>query len=127
MWSWSFTGTASRPPALCNGVDAPRGKVAPEQDPIGVDDIQRPLLDAAAVVVRAVPLTDAALGLEVRQQGEADAAVLGERAVTPHAVNGDAQRDRVRPAGPTGTDPGPGWWAGRSPERVGPGTAVFHR
>src|SRR5262249_16001044 len=68
--------------------------VAPGHVPVPVQHEQRTLGDALAGPVDAVPARHIPFRLEVSQQGKADAAALGERAVTPYAVDGDTDDAR---------------------------------
>src|SRR4051794_22473308 len=75
-----------------------RREVAPMDDAGRVDDEQRAFGDAFIGAVDTVAPGDVAFGFEVGQQRELELALLGVGGVAPGAVDGEANKLRVKPA-----------------------------
>src|SRR5207249_2147934 len=78
--------------AVGAGVDGDGRDVAPPNDSVTVDDEQRSLAEPVALAVHAVAPRHRPLGLEVREQGEVELALVGERSVAPGAIHRDAEQ-----------------------------------
>src|SRR2546425_2700514 len=78
--------------AVRAGVDGDGRDVAPPNDSVTVDDEQRSLAEPVALAVHAVAPRHGPLGLEVREQGEVELALVGERSVAPGAIHRDAEQ-----------------------------------
>src|SRR6266446_2378363 len=78
--------------AIRTGIHVDRRDVAPADDPVTVDDEQRSLAEPVAVAVHAVTPRHRPFGLEVREQGEMQFALAGERSVAPGAIHRDAEQ-----------------------------------
>src|SRR2546430_16262816 len=77
--------------AIRPGIDADRRDVAPADDPVAVDDEQRPLRKPVAVTVHTVAARHRTLRLEVREQGKMQLPVARECGMAPDAIYGDAE------------------------------------
>src|SRR5437763_715641 len=81
--------------AVGAGIDADRRQIVPAHDSLAVDDEECTLRVAVFFTIRAVAARYGPFRLEVGEQREPQLARLGEGAVAPDAVDGDAQELRV--------------------------------
>src|ERR1700687_2759804 len=75
--------------AIGPGIDADRRQIAPANDPVAVNHVERPGAFANFVLVGAVGVRYRAFWLEIRQQRKVQVAVAGKCQVPPPPVSGD--------------------------------------
>src|SRR5207244_9309579 len=81
--------------AVRAGVDGDGRDVAPPNDSVTVDDEQRSLAEPVALAVHAVAPRHRPLGLEVREQGEVELALVSERSVAPGTIHRDRSEEHT--------------------------------